>query len=195
MARRSRRSHLQNALHLAAEVGVTRCVHDVDAHVPIADGGVLGEDGDAPLPLQIAAVHNAVHAHLAAAQHAGVLQEMIHQGGLAVVYMGDDRNVSNFHCFSSKNIRSSFLKTVIVYHIFPPTQAFFHAAGMQNPIKRTAFPERKAVRKKSMDLFYRARRPTTYFSTALASRSVTSSSPSISAAFSWASERSMSPAS
>ncbi len=94
--------HLQYALHLAAEVGVARGVHDVDAHVPVADGGVLGEDGDAPLPLEIAAVHDAVHAHLAPAEDACVLQEMIHQGGLAVVYMGDDRNVSDFHCVSSK---------------------------------------------------------------------------------------------
>ena len=56
--------HRQPALHLAAEVGVPGGVDDVDhRHRPVrvmaVHGGVLGQDGDALFPLQVAAVHHA----------------------------------------------------------------------------------------------------------------------------------------
>src|SRR5699024_9697267 len=37
--------HLQNTLHLAAEVGVARSVHDVDLHTVVNGGAVLGQNG------------------------------------------------------------------------------------------------------------------------------------------------------
>ena len=46
-------SHVQNALYLAAEVSVTRGVDDVDLHVLVGDGDVLGKDGDTTFFLQI----------------------------------------------------------------------------------------------------------------------------------------------
>ena len=56
--------HRQPALDLAAEVGVSGGVDDVDRHGPlrrrrpgVADRGVLGQDRDALLPLQVAGVH------------------------------------------------------------------------------------------------------------------------------------------
>ena len=45
--------HLQDALDLAAEVGVAGGVDDVDLRVAVLDGGVLGEDGDAALTLEV----------------------------------------------------------------------------------------------------------------------------------------------
>ena len=86
--------HLQDALHLAAEVGVARSVHDVDLHVAVLHGGILGQNGDAPLTLQVVGVHDAVHHGLVFPVHAGLLQHFVHQSGLAVVYVGDDRYVS-----------------------------------------------------------------------------------------------------
>ena len=88
--------HLQNALHLAAEIGVTRRVHNVDLRVAVLDGGVLGEDGNAALPLQIVGVHDALHHLLILTIHAALLEHLIHQRGLAVVNVGDDRYVSQF---------------------------------------------------------------------------------------------------
>ena len=44
--------HLQSALHLAAEVGVARRIDNVDFAAAKVDGRVLGENGDAALPLQ-----------------------------------------------------------------------------------------------------------------------------------------------
>jgi len=86
--------HLQDALHLAAEVGVARGIHDVDLGVLVPDGGVLGQDGDAPLPLQVAGVHDPVHHLLILPVDAALLQHLVHQRGFAVVDVGDDGDIS-----------------------------------------------------------------------------------------------------
>jgi purine nucleoside phosphorylase len=56
--------HRQHALDLAAEVGVSRRVDDVDARAAVLDCAVLGEDGDAALALDVVRVHHAL-GHLA----------------------------------------------------------------------------------------------------------------------------------
>ena len=86
--------HFQDALHLAAEVGVARGVHDVDLGVLIVNGGVFGQDGDAPLPLQIVGVHHPVHGGLILPVDAALLQHFVHQSGLSVVHVGDDGDIS-----------------------------------------------------------------------------------------------------
>ncbi len=88
--------HFQNTLHLAAEVGVTRRVHDVDLGVAVLDGGVLGQNGDAALPLQVVGVHDALHRLLILAVYAALLEHLIHQRCLAVVNVGDNGYVSQF---------------------------------------------------------------------------------------------------
>ena len=88
--------HLQDALHLAAEVGVARGVHNVDLHVLIVDSGVLGQNGDAPLPLQVVGVHDPLHGGLVLPVDAALLEHLVHQRGLAVVHVGDDGDVSQF---------------------------------------------------------------------------------------------------
>ena len=88
--------HLQDTLHLAAEVGVARGIHDVDLGVAVLDGGVLGQNGDAALTLQIVGVHDALHRLLILTVYAALLQHLIHQRGLAVVNVGDNGDVSQF---------------------------------------------------------------------------------------------------
>ena len=88
--------HLQDTLHLAAEVGVARGIHDVDLGVAVLDGGVLGQNGDAALTLQVVGVHDALHRLLVLAVHAALLEHLVHQRGLAVVNVGDDRHISQF---------------------------------------------------------------------------------------------------
>ena len=95
--------HLQDALHLAAEVGVARGIHDVDLGVLVPDGGVLGQDGDAPLTLQIVGVHDPLHRLLVLPVHAALLEHLVHQGGLAVVHVGDNGYVSQFFVLQRKN--------------------------------------------------------------------------------------------
>src|SRR3712207_1439959 len=81
-------------------------VDDVDRHRVAAvvgqpDGGVLGQDGDAALALEVHRVHDAVlrgvvvrPLALGAAERTGLAEEGVDQGGLAVVDVGDDRHVA-----------------------------------------------------------------------------------------------------
>ena len=80
----------------AAEVGMARGVHNVDLGVAVLDGGVLGQDGDAPLTLQVVGVHDPLHRLLVLAVHAALLEHFVDEGGLAVVDVGDDRHISQF---------------------------------------------------------------------------------------------------
>jgi hypothetical protein len=89
--------HVQDAFHLAAEVGVAGGVDDVDAGVAPEHRGALGEDGDASLALQVVAVHRALGHHLVVAERAGLAEELVDEGGLAVIDVGDDRDVADLH--------------------------------------------------------------------------------------------------
>ena len=80
-------------------------VHDVDAIVVPLDSSVLGEDGNAPFLLQIIGVHDPLDIASAISQGAGLLQQLVHQGGLAVVNVGDDGDIAqafNHECSSSE---------------------------------------------------------------------------------------------
>ncbi len=57
-------------------------------------GRVLGRDRDALLALQVAAVHDAAGDVLVGSEGAGLVQHRVDQGGLAVVDVGDDRDVA-----------------------------------------------------------------------------------------------------
>ena len=87
--------HLERALHLAAEIAVAGRVHDVDLDLVVENGGVLGQDGDAALALQLVGVHDAVHQFLVGAKYAALAEHGVHQRGLAVVDVGDDGDVAN----------------------------------------------------------------------------------------------------
>ena len=86
--------HLQHALHLAAKVGVARGIDDVDLDALVGAGAVFGQDGDAALTLDVAAVHDALGHDLVVAERAALAEHGVHQGGLAVVNMGDDGHVA-----------------------------------------------------------------------------------------------------
>jgi hypothetical protein len=94
--------HGEAALDLTAEVGVAGGVDDVDRHAlgsrrsDVPHRRVLREDRDALLPLEVAGVHHAVgHAlELVGGEGAGLAQHRVDQRGLAVVDVGDDRDVA-----------------------------------------------------------------------------------------------------
>ena len=89
--------HVEDALDLAAEIGVARRIDDVDARVLPDDGRALGEDGDAALALQVVGIHGALGHALALAERAGLLQQFVDERRLAVVDVGDNRDVSELH--------------------------------------------------------------------------------------------------
>ena len=90
--------HAQHAFHFAAEVGVSRGVHDVDVVAVVFDGGVFGQNGDAAFFFKVVAVHHALVHLLVFAEGAGLAQELVHQRGFAVVHVSNDGNVADiFH--------------------------------------------------------------------------------------------------
>ena len=86
--------HVEDALHLAAEIGVAGRVDDVDARVLPEERGDLGEDGDAALPLQRVGIHGALGHLLAGAEGAGGAEQHVDQGRLAMIDMRDDGDVA-----------------------------------------------------------------------------------------------------
>ena len=86
--------HEQAALDLAAEVGVAGRVDDVEADAVDVDRRLLGEDRDALLALEVARVHDPVDDRLVRAEGAGLAEHRVDEGGLAVVDVGDDRDVA-----------------------------------------------------------------------------------------------------
>ena len=87
--------HLQGALDFAAEVGVAGGVDDVDLDVVVVERGVLGEDGDAALALEVVRVHDALGDGLVGAEDAALAEHGVDQRGLAVVDVGDDGDVED----------------------------------------------------------------------------------------------------
>ena len=130
--------HLQNALHLAGEVGVTGGVHNVDLVILIVYGGVLGENGDSPLPLQVAGVHDPVHHRLVLAIHAALLEHLVHQGRLAVIDVGDDGDIPNFFlCHKVGPFRTDKSQKTLNNH------SFYHSISRlatKNPQKSKKLP-------------------------------------------------------
>ena len=86
--------HLEDTLHLAAEVGVARRVDDVDLGIAIVDGGVLRKDGNAALTLKVVGVHHAIHDLLIFTVDAALLEHLVDKRGLAVVDVRDNGDVA-----------------------------------------------------------------------------------------------------
>jgi hypothetical protein len=58
------------------------------------DGGVLGQDGDAALPLQFVRIHHPVGHLLVRAKGSRLAQHGVHERCLAMVDMGDDGDIA-----------------------------------------------------------------------------------------------------
>ena len=93
--------HVQYALHLATKIGVTRGVDDINFCVAIHDGHVLGQDGYTTLTFQFVVVQHQLSRLLVVTKQIACQQHLVHQGGLAVVHMGYDCNVTNILHISS----------------------------------------------------------------------------------------------
>ena len=61
----------------------------------VPHSGVLGQNGDPPLALQVIGVHDSLVHDLVVAEHLALPQHGIHQGGLAMIDVGNDGNVSD----------------------------------------------------------------------------------------------------
>ncbi len=96
--------HRQDALDLAAEIGVARRIDDVDVgHDAIGIGpfhrGAFGQDGDPTLFLQVIGIHRSFFNALVVAEGARLAEKLIDERGLAMIDVGDNRHVAKVHLF------------------------------------------------------------------------------------------------
>ena len=87
--------HPQHPFDLAAEVGVAGRVDDVDLHAAIGDRDVLGQNGDPPLSLQVVGIEDLLADQLRIAEASALAKHAIDERRLAVVDVGDDRDVAD----------------------------------------------------------------------------------------------------
>jgi len=87
--------HLQDALDFTAEIGVAGRVHDVELNAPVANRGVLSENGNAALALERIGIHHPRCDLLAFAEDAALLEHRIDQRRFAVVDVRNDGDVTN----------------------------------------------------------------------------------------------------
>ncbi len=73
---------------------MTRSVDDVDLDPVVENRGVLGQDGDTPLPLEIVAVHDQITGGVGITKDIRLFQETIDQRCLAVIDVSDDRHIA-----------------------------------------------------------------------------------------------------
>ena len=90
-------SHFQNALHLTAKIGVTRCIDHIYLNAFIGNGDVLCQNGNTTFPLKVIAVHDKVACFLVVAEYVGSMQYLIDQCRLTVVNVRNDGDVTNVH--------------------------------------------------------------------------------------------------
>ena len=107
--------HAEDAFDFSTEIGVAWGIDNVDADVVIFEGGVFGFDGDAPFPFEVHGVHHAFGDDLIGAEGPRLAEELIHKGGLAVIDVGNDCNISKFQlCHKNSKIAGSWAKARIV---------------------------------------------------------------------------------
>ena len=73
---------------------MARRIHDINQQILVVDGGVLGENRDAAFALELVAVHGALGDAFVRPEHAALVQEGIDERGLAVIDVGDNRDVA-----------------------------------------------------------------------------------------------------
>ena len=93
-------NHVHNTLDLAAEIGMTGRVDDIDLdrltglRIDDGDGRILGQDGDTAFAFEVVGIHNALGHLLVFTEDMRLSQHEIHQRGLAVVHVGNNGNIS-----------------------------------------------------------------------------------------------------
>ena len=87
--------HFHNAFDFAAEIGMARRVHDIDAIAIPLKRGIFGANGDALFAFKIHRIHDALLDFLIGAERPGLPQQLIYQRGLAVINVRNDAEVTD----------------------------------------------------------------------------------------------------
>ena len=93
---------------------MARGVDDVDFVAFVADGDILAEDSDTAFALEIVVVEDEFAGLLIVAEQFGLMKHAVDQGGLSMVDVGYNCNITNVlhktmllkrNCKNTKNIR------------------------------------------------------------------------------------------
>ena len=77
---------------------MARRIDDIDPRtLPFHRRG-LGQNGNPALALQIIAVHRPLADSLIVPEKTRLFEQFIHQSGLAMINVRDDRDIANIHC-------------------------------------------------------------------------------------------------
>ena len=87
-------SHMQHTLDFSGEIRVPRGINNVDTNPLPFDTGLLGKDRDPTLTLELIAVHDKVCHLLMCTEDIGLSEEMIDNGGLAVIDVSNDGKIT-----------------------------------------------------------------------------------------------------
>ena len=71
-------------------------INDIDAVAVPFDGRIFGQNGNAPLALLIVGVHHTLGPRGATIERTRLLQQTIHKGGFAMVYVGNNGDIAKF---------------------------------------------------------------------------------------------------
>jgi hypothetical protein len=88
--------HGQHPLDFAAEISMSRRVHDVDSVIAPSNRRILGQDRDPAFALQIIRIHDAFLQILARIERTGLAQQLVDERGFAVIDVRDDGDVAKF---------------------------------------------------------------------------------------------------
>ena len=87
--------HAEGAFNFAAEVGVAGGIENVDDLALPVDGSVFGFDSDALFLFEVHGVHGADLDGLVGAIDAAFLEKLVNKGGLPMVNVGDDGDITD----------------------------------------------------------------------------------------------------
>ncbi len=107
--------HVQAALDLTAEVGMAGRVDDVQAYAVVVDRGLLGEDRDPLLPLQVIRVHDPIDDDLVGPEGTGLAQHRVDERGLAVIDVGDDGDIADVGPDRGRGVDGAHLTGVLEF--------------------------------------------------------------------------------
>ena len=78
-------------------------VHNIDFGIFVHDRSVFGENGDAAFPFDVVGVHDTFGHGLPFPEYTALFQQFIHQRGFAMIYMGNNGNISDIFSFLPHN--------------------------------------------------------------------------------------------
>ena len=108
--------HFQHTLYLAAEIGMSGGINDVDFGIAIVYGCVFGKNGNPSFPFNITAIHDSFLYLLIGTEDTALSEQLIHQCGFAVVNMGNNRYVSDiFNILTHLELLQSFQVFLLHY--------------------------------------------------------------------------------